>query len=218
MFVGHFAVALVGKRIEPRIPLGTLVAAAFALDLIWPLFLLAGIERVRIDPGNTAFTPLAFEHYPWSHSLFMAALWARVATVAVRQTAAPPRAGLLVGAIVLSHWLLDLLTHRADLPVLPNDQVLFGFGLWRSIPATIFVEGTFLATALYLYIGSSRATSLVGRWGLGGMVALMVAIWISGPFVPPPPSATAVAIGAMGIWLFVWAARGVDRSRDWVRD
>ena len=213
MFVGHFAVALVGKRIEPRVSLGTMVAAAFALDLIWPVFLLAGIERVRIDPGNTAFTPLAFDHYPWSHSLFMAALWARVATVAVRQTAAPARAGLLVGAIVLSHWLLDLVTHRADLPLLPNDQVLFGLGLWRSIPATIAVEGTFLAAALYIYGRHTRATDGAGRWGLYALVAVMVAVWLSGLFGPPPPSATAVTLGAFGVWLFVWWANWVDGRR-----
>ena len=69
MFVGHLAVALGAKRAAPRVPLAVLVAAAFALDLLWPLMLLAGIESVRIDPGNTAFTPLAFDHYPWSHSL-----------------------------------------------------------------------------------------------------------------------------------------------------
>ncbi len=93
MFVGHFAVALGAKRAAPRIPLGLLVAAAIALDLIWPLLLLAGVETVRIDPGNTAFTPLAFDHYPWSHSLVMALVWggltAAIAFPRLRSAAAP---------------------------------------------------------------------------------------------------------------------------------
>ena len=78
MFVGHLAVALAAKRVEPRAPLGVLVGAAFGLDLLWPVLLMAGVERVRIDPGNTAFTPLAFDHYPWSHSLVMACVWGAV--------------------------------------------------------------------------------------------------------------------------------------------
>src|SRR5919106_2776987 len=75
MFIGHFAVAFAAKRIAPRTSLATLVAAAAFVDILWPIFLLLGIERVRIEPGNTAFTPLAFESYPWSHSLLMGMVW-----------------------------------------------------------------------------------------------------------------------------------------------
>ena len=72
MFIGHYAVGFASKRAAPRTSLGALIAAALLLDLLWPLFLLAGVETVRIEPGNTAFTPLAFDSYPWSHSLVMA--------------------------------------------------------------------------------------------------------------------------------------------------
>ncbi len=143
MFVGHLAVALAAKRVEPRAPLGTLVGAAFAFDLIWPVLLLAGIEMVRIDPGNTAFTPLAFDDYPWSHSLSMAFVWAvavgRVAAAVLRHA----RAGLIIGLTVLSHWVLDFFMHRPDLPLWPGGPEV-GLGLWNSIPLTLLVEGLLL--------------------------------------------------------------------------
>ena len=128
MFVGHLAVALGAKRASPRTPLAALIAAAFALDLIWPVFLLLGLERVRIAPGHTAFTPLAFEHYPWSHSLSMAIVWGVVlgrASVFVLKRSV---AGLLIGAAVVSHWLLDYVTHAPDLPLWPGGPVV-GFSI-----------------------------------------------------------------------------------------
>ena len=71
MFIGHFAVGFAAKRFAPRTNLALLIAAAVFLDILWPIFVLLGWERVRIDPGNTRFTPLAFTYYPWSHSLVM---------------------------------------------------------------------------------------------------------------------------------------------------
>jgi hypothetical protein len=76
MFIGHFAIGFAAKRFAPRASLGWLLAAPMFLDLIWPLFVLMGLEVVRIDPGNTAFTPLDFVSFPWSHRLLMALVWA----------------------------------------------------------------------------------------------------------------------------------------------
>src|SRR5262245_61844106 len=170
MFVGHLAVALVAKRAQPRAPLATLVGATFALDLIWPVLLLAGIELVRVDPGNTAFTPLAFDHYPWSHSLSMAVVWAvmvgRVSAAVLKHT----RAGLVIGLVVLSHWVLDVVTHRPDLPLWPGGPKV-GLGLWNSIALTVVVEGTLLVAALWLYLRATRAGDAAGRWALWSFVA-----------------------------------------------
>ena len=91
MFVGHVAVALSAKRIEPRLSLGALVAAACGLDLLWPVLVLLGIEVVHVDPGNTAFTPLDFVSYPWSHSLLMAVVWAAIAGHVTRVVGDQPR-------------------------------------------------------------------------------------------------------------------------------
>jgi membrane-bound metal-dependent hydrolase YbcI (DUF457 family) len=212
MFVGHLAAALGAKRAVPRVPLGALVAASFGLDLLWPMFLLAGLETVRVDPGNTAFTPLAFDHYPWTHSLAMAMAWGALAGLSAAAWLGNRRAGVVIGATVVSHWILDLLTHRPDLPLWPG-SALFGLSLWQSIPATLVVEGAFYLTAIELYRRRFRDRDRVGRWAFWSLVALTTIIWLSGPWSPPPPDWKPVAVVALALWLFpVWAA-WIERHR-----
>ena len=126
MFVGHLALAVAAKRAVPAAPLGWLVAAVTALDLLWPVFLLAGIEQVRISPGATAFTPLIFEWYPWSHSLVMAVAWGGFLAVLARWRGLPGRVGSWLAGLVVSHWVLDFLTHAPDLPLWPGDSPRLG--------------------------------------------------------------------------------------------
>jgi hypothetical protein len=211
MFVGHLAAAFGIKKIEPRISLGLLVAAAFGLDLLWPAFLLIGTEQVRIDPGNTAFTPLAFDSYPWSHSLAMALAWGGIAAVATSGLATL-RARLLVAAAVVSHWVLDFITHRPDLPLWPGGPKA-GLGLWNSIPATFIVEGALFVVAVEVYRRAFKARDRVGRWSFWSLVALTTLIWISGPISPPPPSVTAIAIVGLALWLLPLWAMWIERHR-----
>ncbi len=212
MFVGHLAVALAASQAERRAPLGTLVGAAFGLDLIWPLLLVAGIETVRIEPGNTAFTPLAFESYPWSHSLSMAIVWSVVAGRVAAAILKRARAGLFIGLAVLSHWLLDFVTHRPDLPLWPGGPQV-GLGLWNSVPLTLVVEGVLFAAAVTLYARGTRPRDAVGRWAFRGLVLLTTVIWISGPFSPPPPSVTAIALVGLALWLLPFWAGWIERHR-----
>jgi hypothetical protein len=210
MFVGHLAVALAAKAVAPSRSLGMLIGAAFALDLLWPVLLLMGLERVVIDPGITAFTPLRFENYPWSHSLLLAAVWG----VAVGLPARRDRAGALtLGALVVSHWVLDFVTHRPDLPLWPGGP-LAGLGLWNSVPWTFAAEGALLATGLAIYLRATRARGRAGVWSLWSLVGLCTVIWASGPFSSPPPNATAIAIVGLAMWLFpLWGA-WIDRGRE----
>ena len=212
MFVGHLAVALGAKRTEPRVPLGAAVAAAFGLDLIWPILLLTGAESVRIHMGDTAFTNLEFESYPWSHSLLTAVGWSVVAAIIAHRALKSWRVGLILGVLVLSHWILDFVSHRPDLPLWPQGPVA-GLGLWNSIPATIIVEGGMLAIGLWLYLGASQARDKTGRWAMVGLVTLSVILWISQPWSPPPPSATAVALGSFALWLLPPWARWIEAHR-----
>src|SRR5262245_28770599 len=106
MFIGHFAVGFAAKRAAPRASLGTYVAAAVFLDVLWPVFLLLGIEKVRIDPGNTAVTPLDFVSYPWSHSLLMAAVWSLVFAGVHYGIRRDPFTAKVLGSVVFSHWIL----------------------------------------------------------------------------------------------------------------
>ena len=212
MFVGHLAVALAAKRASPRTSLAALVAAAFGLDLLWPVFLLLGVERVRVAPGITAFTPLDFVHYPWSHSLTMAIIWGvaagRLSVVRSRHfsTAA------LVAAVVISHWVLDFVTHRPDLPIWPGGPVT-GLGLWNSIPATFAVEGALFAAAISVYVRGTRARTRAGTWAFWALIAFTTLVWASGPFSPPPPSAAAIASVGLAMLLFPLWALWIDRNR-----
>ena len=212
MLVGHLAVALGTKTAEPRVPLGAAVAAAFGLDLLWPILLLLGVETVRVHPGDTAFTNLAFDSYPWSHSLLFATVWSGLAMFVSRRLYGSWRIGAILGGLVLSHWVLDFITHRPDLPLWPGGPAV-GLGLWNSIPATIIVEGLLFAAAIEVYRRAYPPRDAVGRWSFGGLVALTGIIWISGPFGPPPPSPGAIAVVGLALWLLPLWAGWIDRHR-----
>lgn len=212
MFAGHLAVAMAAKHVEPRAPLGTLVAASFGLDLLWPLLLLVGLESVSVEPGATAFTPLSFDAYPWTHSLVMVLLWAGLACFGVRRGGWQVRVALLTGSLVVSHWLLDFVTHRPDLPLWPAGPVA-GLALWDSVPATLLIEGSMLLAGMWLYARAAPTRDRLGTVGLVSLVVFVGVIWAAGPFSPPPPGATAVAYVALALWILpVWAWR-VDAHR-----
>lgn len=214
MFVGHFGVAFAAKRLAPRQSLATLVAAAAFVDLVWPILVLAGVEKVRIDPGNTAFTPLDFVYYPWTHSALLAAIWSALFGAAVWAGTRDRGGALVAGLLVFSHWVLDLVSHRPDLPLWPGGPKV-GLGLWNSVPATLAVEGAIFAGGVWVYLRTTRPRDGVGRWAFAGLVALLAAAYLSDRFGgPPPPSPAVVAwVGvAAGVLLVPWAA-WIDRHR-----
>jgi membrane-bound metal-dependent hydrolase YbcI (DUF457 family) len=213
MFIGHFGIALAAKRAAPRTSLGALVAAAQLLDLIWPPLVLAGIEKVRIDPGNTRFTPLDFESYPYSHSLLTAALWSVVAAAAYWIAKRYGRGALVVGLAVFSHWVLDFITHRPDLPLYPGSHVFAGLGLWNSVPATMIAEGAIFAIGVWLYAAGTRAKDKYGSGGLISFVAFLAIIYVVNAIGAPPPNAHAVAWAAMAVFILVFWAWRFDRHR-----
>jgi hypothetical protein len=167
------------------------------------------VEQIRIEPGATAFTPLAFLSYPWSHSLLTAVVWGLAFGVAVRRWS---KAAVVLAALVVSHWVLDFVTHRPDLPLWPGGPVA-GLGVWNSVPATLIVEGALLCAGVMVYTRSTRVHTGARRWGLWGLVALCTLIWISGPFSPPPPSTEAVGIVALALWIFPLWGMWIERGR-----
>ena len=214
MFIGHFAVAFAAKPAAPSASLGTLFFACEWVDLVWPVLLLAGLERVEIRPGVTAFTPLDFTYYPWTHSLVMCTLWAAAFGLLYLSIRKSGRAALVLAAVVLSHWFLDLVVHRPDLPVAPESGARFGLGLWNSVPGTLLVEAALFIAALLLYARRTRALDRIGRWGLWGLIAFLAVAYLGAAFGPPPPSVGAIAwagliggavTGLLGYW--------VDRHR-----
>jgi hypothetical protein len=213
MFIGHYALGFGAKRLEPRLPLPLLLAAPQALDLLWPIFVVGGIERVEVAPGDTAFTPLHFVSYPWSHSLVMAMVWATALGLAVRARGATARMTGIVWALVVSHWVLDVASHRPDMPLLPGGGPLLGLGLWRSVPATLVVEIAMFTAGVTLYLRSTRAADRVGRWTLVGLVGFLLVAYLGNVLGPPPPSATAVAVSALALWLIPLWGWWIERHR-----
>ena len=151
MFIGHFAVAFAAKKVAPRTSLGTLVLAATLADVVWPVLVLLGVERFRIVTGYTPVNPFEFLHYPWSHSLLMAIGWGIAFALITLRALGPWREFMWLAALVVSHWLLDMLTHRPDLPLTPGVTVKLGLGVWNSIPLTFVVEGAFFAAGILIY-------------------------------------------------------------------
>ena len=213
MFVGHLAVAMAAKRTAPEVNLGWFMAGVTALDLIWPIFVLAGLEHVRIVPGATAFTPLVFDSYPWSHSLVMAVAWGVVLAVIGRWRTAVPVSGLLV-ALVVSHWVLDFASHAPDMPLWPGaSSPKFGLGLWNSIPLTLIVEGAIWVIGIALYLRVPGRRTVGAAIALWSFIAVCTLMWASGPWGPVPPSERALGwFGLIG-WLIVpWAAAADRRN------
>ena len=214
MFVGHTALALAAKRRAPDLSLGWLYAAATTLDLLWPLFLLLGVERVAIGSVTGGFDTLTFTSYPWSHSLLTSIGWGIMLAALARACGLRFSHALLLGLLVVSHWVLDLVTHAPDLPLWPGSSIRVGLGLWGSIPASFVIEGSLFAAGIWLYASATRAKDRIGSYGLWGFLLVSTAMWASAPFVPPPPSAMAVAWSAMiGIPLLVVWAWWVDAHR-----
>jgi membrane-bound metal-dependent hydrolase YbcI (DUF457 family) len=213
MFVGHLAVALGAKRAAPDVPLSALITAALGLDLVWPWLLLAGLETVRVDPGNTAFTPVAFDHYPWSHSLLMALAWAALAGGLAFAAWRSTFSGFVVAALVASHWLLDWLTHRPDLPLWPGGPQQ-GLGLWNSIAGTLLVEGALFLVMVETYRRAFPPRDRTGRWSFWSLVVFTGTLWVTSPWSPPPPSMKAIAVVGIATWMFpVWGA-WIERHRE----
>jgi membrane-bound metal-dependent hydrolase YbcI (DUF457 family) len=215
MFIGHFALGFAAKRIEPRLSLATTFAAVQLLDLVWPVLVLAGVERVAADPGNTQFTGLAFQSYPFSHSLLMAIVWAAAFAGLLLLRRRPLRAAALVAVLVVSHWVLDWLTHRPDLQLVPWSPARYGLGLWNSRAGTLLVELSLFALGLVNYVGVTVSRDRRGTFGFVGLVAFLLLVYLGALLAPPAPGTPGAAIAgpALAMWLLVWWGGWVDRHR-----
>ena len=213
MFIGHFALGFAAKRAAPRLSLAVLFGAAQLADMLWPIFLALGLEHVRIDPGNTAVTPLDFVSYPYSHSLALLIVWGGVLGWLVAAQSRR-RVFALIAALVVSHWVLDYVTHRPDMPLYPGGPKL-GLGLWNSVPATVAVEVPMYLVGLWVYRSATRPRDGIGRWAVAVLAVTLLLIYAGNLTSPPPPSVTAIwSVSIVGGLLFLAWAWWADRHRD----
>ncbi|HVX42095.1 MAG TPA: hypothetical protein VHB25_21220, partial [Gemmatimonadaceae bacterium] len=213
MFIGHFALSFAAKRSAPRTSLATTFIAAQLADLFWPIFLLLGWEQVAIAPKGNPFLTLDFTSYPWSHSLATeigaGVLLGFLYYAATRYT----RGALIVGLLVPSHWVLDLIVHVPDLPLYPGGAARFGFGLWRSPAATAVVELALFVAGIIVYARATRARDRIGRFAFWGLVAFLLLIYAGNAFSPPPTNVSALAWTSLIGWPLALWPWWVDRHR-----
>ncbi len=207
MFVGHYGVSFAAKKAEPAIPLWVLFIAVQLLDVLWAPFVLLGIEKVRIVPGITASNPLDLYYMPYTHSLLAAIGWSVVAFLVYRVVRPiPPRAAAIVGVAVFSHWVLDFLVHRPDLPLYDNTAKV-GLGLWNLPAVALGLEALLLFGAMWLYLRHTvRRTAMLGF----GVVMLAIQAYVF--FGPPPASDKAAAATALIAYaVFAVVIRALER-------
>ncbi len=212
MFLGHFGLGMAGKRFAPALSLGALFLAVQWADLLFFVLCLAGVEHFRIAPGATVMTPMDFDDYPWSHGLVALAVWGLVLGAAVYVISRRRAAAVVFGLGVVSHWFLDALVHRPDMPVLPHGPYV-GLGLWNSPVLTIAAEALVFGLGLAVYLRFTRPADRTGTWALWGLVAFLVAAWAGSVAGGPPPNERAVEWMGVAMWLLVPWGYWIDRHR-----
>jgi membrane-bound metal-dependent hydrolase YbcI (DUF457 family) len=200
MFVGHYGVSFAAQRMNRQVPLWVLFVAVQLLDVFWAPFVLLGIEKVRIVPGITASNPLDLYYMPYTHSLIAAVVWSAAGYGLYRlwRRSAGGGAATVVGLAVFSHWILDFVVHRPDLP-LYDDTAKVGLGLWNRPALAFGLEAALLFGGMWLCL---RGRALPK----GGMIMFGIVMLATQSIVffgPPPPSEAAAAITALlGYGLF----------------
>lgn len=212
MFIGHLALGFAAKRAAPRVSLAVLFSAAQLADILWPVFLALGIEQVRIVPGFTAFTPFDFVSYPYSHSLVFLIGWGVAFGLAYRWLTGNRQAVGILALLVVSHWVLDYVTHSPDMPIYPGGSK-FGLALWNSIPATIVVEALMYAAGLWVYLRATEARDRIGRWGLISLAVFLIVVYLASAGTAPPSIPVLYISAIIGIIILTAWSWWADRHR-----
>jgi hypothetical protein len=187
MFIGHFAVGFASKRLAPQSSLVPLLVAPLLADILWPIFLLLGWEHVRIVPGITRVSSLDLYDFTLSHSLIGLVVWASIFAAIYLGITRYATGAAVIWIGVVSHWFLDWIAHRPDMPLYPGSSK-YGLGLWNSIAGTMIVEAAMLAGGVWLYLRTTTASNRIGRYAFGTYILMLFILFISDPFSGPPAS------------------------------
>ncbi|MGO9480442.1 MAG: hypothetical protein ACLP05_01495 [Candidatus Kryptoniota bacterium] len=204
---------MAGKKVDSRPSLGTLFLAAQFLDVLWPIFILLGLEHVEIDALPQKFLTLHFTSYPYSHSLAAAIFWSLAFGVTYYLIKKNLKVSVILGALVFSHWILDLIVHVSDLQLVPGVSARVGLGLYNSTVWTIVVEGLIFVVGIFLYIKSTKAKNIRGQVVFWSLMAFLAFAYVMNLTSPPPPSVKAIAYAGLSQWLIIAWAYWADRNR-----
>ena len=208
MLTGHFAIAFIGKRVERKLSLGTLVFACLLSDFLWCVFMIAGIEHVRVKqgitilPGMRAIDVLEASEISYSHSLLMTGIWGALLALLYFSRRRNSRAALMLFGVVVSHWILDFISHPPDMQLVPGEgKQHFGLALWNSIPATLVIEGALWVAAILLYIrGTGRPRSRIGSLAFWIGCVIVTAAWIGNITGPPPADLSTIGFTSLSFF------------------
>ncbi|MFD3002149.1 metal-dependent hydrolase [Pontibacter toksunensis] len=154
-----------------------------------------------------------FTNYPFSHSLLFVLGWGFLFALVYWLFRKDIKTSVVLGLLVVSHWLLDLIVHVPDLPLYPGSSLLLGFGLWNSIAGTLLLEGLLFLLGVWLYLRTTWAEAKTGLYSLWALIIFLVLVHGANLFGPPPHSMSAVAWAGQLQWLFVGWAYWADRNR-----
>lgn len=213
MFIGHFAAALASKKIDSSASLGITFLAAQWLDLLWPILLLTGVEKMEISKDPSSTIPLIFTHYPLSHSLLTVLFWSFLFGMIYFLLKRNGKGAMVIGFLVFSHWFLDFLVHLPDLPLTPFTETKVGLGGWHYKYFSLGIELMLFAGAIYLYHSTTASKNKTGKFALWSLVLFLITIQVMNTFGPPPASPQAVALVGLTQWLFVFWAWIIDKNR-----
>jgi hypothetical protein len=220
VFIGHYGVALAAKRYEKRLPLGVLFIAVQALDIMFTLFVLSGVEKMRIVPGFTEYNPYDLYFMPYTHSPVGSIGWSIFGgllfwLISRKKTDYAGRMALIIGIAVFSHFLLDLPVHTPDMPVLIDESSMkLGLGLWHYRSLSLIAEAACLLVGVWIYLNGTMPIARSGRVMTSAFVCLLAVLLVSTPFMPIPTSAYAFAIQALlAYFLLALLAEWMDRFR-----
>jgi len=216
MFVGHYGIAFAARGVEKRLPLWAYFIAVQWVDILWTVLVFFGVERVHVEPGVNPSGPLVFDYYPYTHSLMAAIGWAAVAYglfrfLLARGQGSQLAAGML-GLCVFSHWMLDLVVHLPDLPLVDESRKV-GLGLWYHPMLELAVELVLLFGGLAFYFARSPRLTKARKATLLIFCLVMTAFQLAGSFGPPPPSIRIMAVSGLVLYLgFAVVAWLVERQ------
>lgn len=205
MFTGHLAIGLAGKQMEPKISLGTWMMAVMLADLLAFVFMIGGIERFR--PVSGVATNRMLGEIPYSHSLLMDAFWAGFLAAGFYLWRRNQRGAWLLFGAVLSHWVLDVTSHRPDLPLAPGVKPLLGLGLWNSLPATVIIEGAVWLAAIVLYVRATKSKNWIGLIAFWIGIVLLTVSWLGNITAGIDPNPVRAGVNGLVFFslLIAWA-------------